>query len=108
MSRSFITRNRRHVNFDVEPIPAPVFCEICFAAGCDLNSRDPSSCVLSTSVESTTCIVRFVELTIVDLINVRHNNQLEESSENVSPKVATESLHDPNKLGNFKNEFGES
>jgi hypothetical protein len=102
MSRSFIARNRRHVNFDVEPIRALVFCEICFAAGCNLNSRDPFSCVLSTSVESTTCIVSFIELTVVDLNNVRHNNQLEESGESVSPKVAAESPHDPNKLGHFQ------
>jgi hypothetical protein len=102
MSRTFVARNRGHVNFDVEPIRAPVIYEICFAAGCDLNLRDPSSCVLLTSVESTTCIVSFVELTVVDLNNVQHNNQLEEMSENVSPKVAAESLYDPNKLGHFQ------
>jgi hypothetical protein len=95
-------QNRRHVNFDVEPIRAPVFYEICFAAGCDLNSRDPSSRVLSVCVKSTTCIVSFVELTVVDLNNVRHNNKLEESGESISPKVAAESPHDPNKLGHFQ------
>jgi hypothetical protein len=101
MSRSFVARNRRHVNFDIEPIRDPVFCEICFAVGCDLNSRDPSSRVLLTSVEST-CIVSFVELTVVDLNNVQHNNQLEESGESINPKVASESPHDPNKLGHFQ------
>jgi hypothetical protein len=108
MSWSFVARNRRHVNFDVEPIRAPVFCEVCFAAGCDLNSCDPSSCVLSTSVESTTCIVSFVESSVVDLNDVRHNNQLKELSENVSSKVAAESLHDPNKLGHFQESVRES
>jgi hypothetical protein len=46
--------------------------------------------------------VSFVELTVVDLNNVRHNNQLEESGESVSLKVAAESPHDPNKLGQFQ------
>jgi hypothetical protein len=41
----------------------------------------------------------FIELAVVDLNNVRHNNQLEESSESVSPEVAAKCLHDPNKLG---------
>jgi hypothetical protein len=46
--------------------------------------------------------VSFVEFTVIDLNNVRHNNQLEESGESVSPKVAAGSLHDPNKLGHFQ------
>jgi hypothetical protein len=101
MSQSFVARDCRHVNFDVEPIQAPAFCEICFAARCDLNSRDPSSRVPPTSVEGATCIMSFIELAVVDLNNVRHNNQLEESRESVSPEVAAKCLHDPNKLGHF-------
>jgi hypothetical protein len=40
MSWSFIPRNRRHVNFDIEPVRAPVFGEDGFAAGRDLNSHN--------------------------------------------------------------------
>jgi hypothetical protein len=43
----------------------------------------------------------FIELAIVDLNNIRHNDQLEESGENVSPEVAAKCPHDPNKLGHF-------
>jgi hypothetical protein len=42
-----------------------------------------------------------IELAIADLNNVRHNDQLEELGENVSPKVAAKCPHDPNKLGHF-------
>jgi hypothetical protein len=40
----------------------------------------------------------FIELAVVNLNNIWHNHQLKESSENVSPEVAAESLNDPNKL----------
>jgi hypothetical protein len=44
----------------------------------------------------------FIELIIVNLNNVRYDNQLEESRKNVSPKVAAKCLHDPNKLGHLQ------
>jgi hypothetical protein len=102
MGRSFVSRNRRHVNLDIEPIRAPVFGEICLAAGCDLDSCNPSSRVLSTAVESTACVVSFVELTVIDLNDIWHDDQLEKSYETVSTKVAAEGFHDPNELGNFQ------
>jgi hypothetical protein len=52
MSWSFVTRNCRHVHLDVKPVRAPVFREVHLAEGRDLNSRKPSSCILSASVES--------------------------------------------------------
>jgi hypothetical protein len=70
MSWTFVARNSRHVNFDIEPIRAPAFCEICFAAGRDLNSRNPFSHILSTSVESAARIVSLVELTVIDLNDI--------------------------------------
>jgi hypothetical protein len=45
--------------------------------------------------------VSFVELTIIDLNDVEHDDQLEESCESISTKVA-EGFHDPNELGNFQ------
>jgi hypothetical protein len=54
------------------------------------------------SVESAACIVSLVELTAVDLNDIWHDNQLKKSGESISPKVAAESLHDPNKLGHFQ------
>jgi hypothetical protein len=95
MSRSFIARNRGHVNLDIEPIRAPVFSEIRLAAGCNLDSCNSSSRVLSTGVESTARVVSFVELTVVDLNDVGHDDQIKESCESISTKVAAEGFHDP-------------
>jgi hypothetical protein len=43
-----------------------------------------------------------VVLAVVELDNVRHNNELEQLSENISTEVTPESLHNPEKLGYFK------
>jgi hypothetical protein len=50
MGRSFVPRNLRHVNLNIKPVRAPVVGEVGLAAGRDLNSRDPSSGVLSSGV----------------------------------------------------------
>jgi hypothetical protein len=102
MSRSLISSNRRHVNLDIEPVQAPIFGEIGFTAGRDLDSRDPSSGVLTSGVESATGIMSLVELPIVDLYDIRHNNQFKESCESIGIKVTSEGLHDPDKLRNFQ------
>jgi hypothetical protein len=70
MGRSLVPRNCRLVNLDVKPVRAPVFGEVGFATERDLNSCDPSSGVLTSGVESTTRIVSFVELPVVDFDNV--------------------------------------
>jgi hypothetical protein len=74
MDQSFVSRNLRHVSLDIKPVRAPVVSQVGLAAGRDLNSRNPSSGVLSSGVESTTCIVSFVELPVVDFDNVWHND----------------------------------
>jgi hypothetical protein len=74
MGRSFKSRNLRRVSIDIKPVRAPVVSQVSFAAGRDLNSCDPSSGVLLSGVESTTRIVSFVELPVVDLDNVWHND----------------------------------
>jgi hypothetical protein len=74
MGRSFVSRNFRHVNLDIEPVRALVVSQVGLAAGRDLNSRDPSSGVLSLGVESTTRMVSFVKLPVVDFDNVGHND----------------------------------
>jgi hypothetical protein len=76
MGWSFIARNRRHIHLDIEPVRTPVLCEVCLAAGRNLNSRDSLSRILLTGVEGAACVVSFVKLSIVDLDNVWHNNQL--------------------------------
>jgi hypothetical protein len=83
-------------------VRAPVFGEVGFATGRDLNSCDPSSGVLSSGVESTTRIESFVELPVVDFDNIWHNDQLKKSRESIGTKVTPEGLHDPNKLGHFQ------
>jgi hypothetical protein len=102
MSWTFVARNRRHVSFDIEPIRALVFSEICFVVRRGLNSRNPFSHILSTSVESVARIVSFVELTVVDLNDIWHDDQLKKSGESVSSKVAAEGFHDPNKHGHLQ------
>jgi hypothetical protein len=47
-------------------------------------------------------MLSLVELTIVDLNDIWHDDQLKKSGESISSKVAAEGLHDPNKLGNFQ------
>jgi hypothetical protein len=74
MRQSFVSRNRGHVNLDIEPIRAPVFGGISLAAGCNLDLCNPSSLVLSPGVESTTCVVSFVELTVIDLNDIEHDD----------------------------------
>jgi hypothetical protein len=98
MGRSFVPRNLRHVSLDIKPVQALVVNQVGFAAGHDLNSRNPSLGVLSSGVESTTRIVGFVELPVINFNNVWHNDQLKKPRESVSTKITPEGLHDPNKL----------
>jgi hypothetical protein len=102
MSWSIVARNCRHVHLHVKPVRAPVFRKVCLIAGRDLNSRKPSSCILSASVESAACVVSLVVSVVIKLDNVRHDDQLEQSSENVGTVVASESFHDPKKLGKLQ------
>jgi hypothetical protein len=46
--------------------------------------------------------VSLIELTVVDLNNIWHNNQLKKSDESINSNVAAESLHDPDKLRYFQ------
>jgi hypothetical protein len=43
-----------------------------------------------------------VELSVVDLNDIWHDDQLKKSGESISSKVAAKGLHDPNKLGHFQ------
>jgi hypothetical protein len=54
------------------------------------------------SVESAACVVSFVVSAIVELDNVRHNDQLEQLGENVSTKVTPESFHNLKELKNLQ------
>jgi hypothetical protein len=74
MGWSFVSRNPRHVNLHIEPVRVTVVSQVGLAAGRDLNSRDPSTDVLSSGVESTTRMLSFVKLPVVDFDNVGHNN----------------------------------
>jgi hypothetical protein len=96
------SRNNRHVYLHIKPVGAPVFHEVGLAAGCNLNSCDPFSCVLSTGVEGATCIVSLVKLTIVELDDIWHDYQLEESGKNISAEIACKSLHDQEEFGDFQ------
>jgi hypothetical protein len=108
MSWSFVAGNPRHVNFDVEPVRTPVFCEICFAAGRDLNSRDPFSRILSTGIESAARVVSLVKLTVVDLDNIWHDNQLKKSAKTSAPKLQPEVFMIQMNLDTSKKVLGES
>jgi hypothetical protein len=54
------------------------------------------------SVESAASVVGFVVLAVAELDNIQHNNQLEQSGENIRTKVTPESLHNPEKLRYFQ------
>jgi hypothetical protein len=53
-------------------------------------------------VESAARIVSLVELTVIDFNDIWNDDQLKESGESVSAKVAAEGLHDPNELRHFQ------
>jgi hypothetical protein len=74
MSWPSVIRNCIHVHFRVKPIRAPVFHEIRLAAGRDLNSCKPFSCILPASTESAACVVSLIVLTVVELDNVWHDD----------------------------------
>jgi hypothetical protein len=98
VSWSFVVRNFRHVDPHVKPIRIPVISKVGLATRSDLNSCNPFSSVLASSVESAACMLSFVELPIVDLDNIGNDDQFEESGESVNAKIAAKGLHDPNKL----------
>jgi hypothetical protein len=98
VSWPFIARNLRHVDLHVKPIRILVISKVGLATGSDLNSRNPFSGVLATSVEGAACMLSFVELPIVDLDDIGNDDQFEKSSESVNAKITAEGLHDPNKL----------
>jgi hypothetical protein len=108
MSWSFVAGNPRHINFDVEPVRTPVFCEICFAAGRDLNSRDPFSCILSTGIESAARVVSLVKLTVIDLDNIWHDNQLKNRAKTSAPKLQPKVFMIQMNLDTSKKVLGES
>jgi hypothetical protein len=64
--------HRQHLH--IKPVRAPIFCEICLAPGCDMNSRKPLSRILFVSIESGACVVSLVILTVVELDNVWHDD----------------------------------
>jgi hypothetical protein len=97
-SRSFVAWNFGHVNLDIKPVRVPIITQVGLAAGSDLNSRNPLPGVLSLGVESTACMLSFVKLPVVDLDDVRNNDQFEEPSESIDAESTTKSLHDPNEL----------
>jgi hypothetical protein len=74
MSWSIVPGNRRHVHLDIKPVGAPVFREVRLAAGRDLDSRKPSSCILPARIESAAHVVCLVISAIVKLNDVRHND----------------------------------
>jgi hypothetical protein len=70
MSWSIVARNRRHVYLDVKPVGAPVFRQVRFAAGRDLDSRKPLSHIFPAGVESAARILCFIVSAIVKLNDV--------------------------------------
>jgi hypothetical protein len=97
-SWSFVARNLRHVNLDVEPVRVPIISQVGLAVGSDLNSRNPLSGVLSSGVESAACMLSFVILPVVDFDDVGNNDQFEKSGESIDAEGITKSFHDPNEL----------
>jgi hypothetical protein len=53
---------------------------------------------LSKRIEGAARVVRFVVMTIVEFDDIWLNDQLEQSCEYISTKVAPKGLHNPKKL----------
>jgi hypothetical protein len=70
MSWSIVAGNCRHVHLNIKSVGAPVFRQVRLAAGRDLDSRKPPSCILPAGVESVACIVCFAVSAIVKLNDV--------------------------------------
>jgi hypothetical protein len=102
IGQSVVVKNTRHVYLHIKPVRTPIFCEVGLAAGCDLDSRESLPCVLPAGVESATGVVSLIILTIIELDDIRHDDKLEETGENISAEVTPESFHDPKKLGNLQ------
>jgi hypothetical protein len=64
--------------------------------------RESLPCVLPAGIESAAGVVSLIILTIIELDDIRHDDQLEETGKNVSTEVTSESFHDPEKLGNLQ------
>jgi hypothetical protein len=79
-----------------------------FAAGRDLNSRDPFWRILSMGVEGAARIVGLVKLTVVDLDNIWHNNQLNNRAKTSAPKLQPKVFMIQMNLDTSKKEFGKS
>jgi hypothetical protein len=101
-SWSFVARNLRHVNLDVEPVRVPIISQVDLAAGSDLNSRNPLSGVPSSGVESAACMLSFVIFPVVDFDDVGNNDQFEKSGKSINTEGTTKSFHDPNELRHLK------
>jgi hypothetical protein len=99
ISRFGVARNLRHVNLHIKPKRTPIFGEVSIAARRDLNSGHTFSRILPTRVEGTTRVVRLVVLAVVEFDDVFLNDQFKQSRENISAQVASESLDDPEELG---------
>jgi hypothetical protein len=102
VSWTLIARNFGHVDLQGKPVRIPVVGEIGLAAGSDLNSRNPFSGVLAPGVEGTICVLSFIVLPVIDLDNIRNDDQFEESGEGVDAEVSAKGLHDPNKFRHLK------
>jgi hypothetical protein len=63
---------------------------------------------LSTAVESAVCVVSFVKLTVADLDNIWHNDQLKKSSENIYLKLQPKVFLIQMNLDTSKKELGKS
>jgi hypothetical protein len=50
---------------------------------------------LTPGVEGTTCVLSFIVLPVIDLVNIGNDDQFEESGEGVYTEISTKGLHDP-------------
>jgi hypothetical protein len=53
---------------------------------------------LASGVEGAACMLSFVELPVVDLDDIRDDDQFEKSGKSVDAKITAEGLHDLDKF----------
>jgi hypothetical protein len=73
-TRQGASRSFRHVNLDIELVRVQIITQVGLATGGDLNSRNPLSGILSSGIESTSCVLSFVKLPVADLDDVGNND----------------------------------
>jgi hypothetical protein len=80
----------------------PIIGEVRLATGGNLDSGNSLSGILTSRVESATCMLTVVELPVITFDDLRYDHQFVESGEGTNTGIAAEGLQNPDELRHFK------